>query len=192
MTFRLRIYICCRQFKRTNSYLIQIEWRGQKKKKKSVLTAFSFLCMRCLWGCKGNLFPGNFKEEKWLLRGAHFIFTGEACQPRSQAGQGLTESCLWAGSKIICPLQLWWIPSRPQTLASPPSRRWLCLFSDEWVGAGDRNAHPGLCLWSIPWPQSLLFSPFSFSTCFFTSYYFLKFEQWVYNNSRNGNHAFLF
>ena len=167
-----------------------------KGAKKKLLYYRRFLFSACgvCEAAKATCFGlGTSKRKRDCCEEPIFIFTGEACQPQSQAGQELTEACLWAGSKIICPSQPWWIISRPQTLASLSSRRWLCLFSDEWVGAGDRSAHPGLCLWSILWPPKPPFSPFSFSTCFFTSYYYFKnFEQWLYNKSRDGNHAFRF
>lgn len=188
MTFRLRIYICCRQFKRTNSYLIQIEWREQKK--ITLLPAFSFLCMRCVWGCKGNLFqPGNFKEEKWLLWGAHFYIHGG----------GLSATVSWGtGAYRGLPLGWQWnnLPFTAlvdRLLASPSLHRWCVYSQTSGWGQGTGMPTQASAFEVSHDPKASFFPPFSFSTCFFTSYYyFLNFEQWLYNKSRNGNHAFLF
>ena len=43
---------------------------------------------------------GTSKRKRDCCEEPIFIFTGEACQPQSQAGQEFTEACLWAGSEI--------------------------------------------------------------------------------------------
>ena len=160
MTFRLRIYICCRQFKRTNSYLIQIEWRGQKKKKIAVLPAFSFLCMRCVWGCKGNLFwPGNFKEEKGLLWGAHFYIHWGGLSATESGGTGAYRGLPLGWQRNNCPSQPWWIISRPGLWPLCPHVVG-CVYS-QTSGWGQGTGVPTQAsAFAVSYdPQSLLFLP---------------------------------
>ena len=84
------------------------------KKKFLYYRRFLFSACGACEVAKATFFSlGTSKRKSNCCEEPIFIFTGEACQPRSHAGQELTEACLWAGSKIICPSQPWWILSWP-------------------------------------------------------------------------------
>lgn len=77
---------------------------------------------------------GTSKRKRDCCEEPIFIFTGEARQPQCQAGQELTEACLWAGSEIICPSQPWWIILAPDSGFSVLTS--LVVFILRRVGGG--------------------------------------------------------
>lgn len=102
---------------------------------------------------------GTSKRKRDCCEEPIFIFTGEACQPQSQAGQELTEACLWAGSEIICPSQPWWIISRPGLWPLCPHVVG-CVYS-QTSGWGQGTGVPTQAsAFAVSYdPQSLLFLP---------------------------------